>query len=346
MKNRRIGGEDLSQRVRAIALLSGGLDSVLAATIVKRAGIDVVGLSLRLFGNDEAKTQRVILESSRKLNVPVRVVDLSNKQLEVVKHPKHGYGAGVNPCIDCRILMLEEALHVMKEEKAQFVVTGEVVGQRPMSQHRHMLDTIQIESGLGDRLLRPLSANLLADTLPVKQGWLSKTELYSISGRGRQEQIRLAQKFGITSYSQSAGGCILTDKVYAARVRDSFLHVGKEVMGMDEFTILRYGRHFRISDRAKLIVGRNEEENNTLLGFTECRYKIEPIDIMGPLGLLEGRPTKDDLLLAARIVARYCDHEGALPVALSVYYQQGLRTLQVAPLADEDSRLDVWRIEA
>ncbi len=344
MKNRRIEGEDLSQGVRAIALLSGGLDSALSVAIVKRAGIDVIGLSIRFFVNAVAKRDYIVAQSARELGLQLRIADLSTQQLEVVKYPKHGYGAAVNPCIDCRILMLREALRVMEAEQAQFVVTGEVVGQRPMSQRRHMMDTIQIESGLNDRLLRPLSANLLPDTLPVKEGWISRTDLYSISGRSRKEQIRLAQELGINKYSQSAGGCILTDKAYGARLRDSFLHIGKENMGIDEFTILRYGRHFRISQRARLIVGRNEEDNIALSRFAHGRYAMEPTDVMGPLSLVEGRPTEADLLLAARIAARYCDHEDTFPVTLSVSDEKSLRKIQTIPLSKDDPRLDDLRI--
>lgn len=344
MKNPRMEGERLAQPVRAIALLSGGLDSALAAAIVKRAGIDVIGLSLKLFGNDDARTQDVIVQAAREINIPVRVIDLSMEQLEVIKHPKHGYGAAMNPCIDCRILMLREALRIMEIEQAQFVVTGEVVGQRPMSQHTHVMDIVENESGLKDRLLRPLSANLLPDTLPAKEGWISRAQLYSISGRSRQEQVILAETFGINHYLQSAGGCILTDKVYGARLRDSFSHIGKEAMGMDEFRILRYGRHFRISERAKVIVGRNKQENESLSKFSNGRYVMQPIEVMGPLSLVEGAPTEADLWLSASIAARYCDHEDNLPVSLSVSYEEGSRMMQVTPLAPDDPRLTGWRI--
>jgi len=241
--------------------------------------------------------------------------------------------------------MLKAALRVMEEEGAQFVITGEVLGQRPMSQHRRAMDVAAVESGLGDRLLRPLSANLLPDALPVKEGWISRADLFSISGRSRQEQMALAEQLGITDYPQSAGGCILTDKVYGARLRDAFAHVSKDAMGIDEFVVLRYGRQFRISKRAKAFVGRNEAENEALAKYARGRYTIEPTSVPGPLTLVEGDPSEEDLLLTTRIAARYCDHEEGVPVALEISNGGNTRTVEATPLPADDPRLASWRIE-
>jgi len=345
MKNIRTGSETSAGNVRAIILLSGGLDSTLAAAIVKRAGIDVIGLTVRFFVNADVTRDEVIAATARSLQIPLRTLDLSEEHLQVIKHPRHGYGSAVNPCIDCRIFMLQAASRVMEEEGAKFVVTGEVLGQRPMSQHRRAMGIVSAESGLDDRLLRPLSANLLPDTLPVKEGWISRGDLFSISGRSRQEQMRLADEFGITDYPQSAGGCILTDKVYGARLRDAFSHVGKDAMGIDEFVLLRYGRQFRISEKAKVFVGRDERENNVLAKFARGRYAIEPCDVMGPLALVEGDPSEDDLSLAARIAARYCDHDDGATVALRVSHGETTQTVVATPLLADDPRLDAWRIE-
>ena len=346
MKNVRTGSETSAGGVRAIALLSGGLDSTLAASVVKRAGIDVSGLTVRYFVNADAAREKMIAATARSLEIPLRILDLSREQLDVIKHPVHGYGTAVNPCIDCRILMLKAALRVMEEEGAKFVVTGEVLGQRPMSQHRRALDIAAVESGLGDRLLRPLSANLLPDTLPVKEGWISREDLFSISGRSRQDQMRLAAELGITDYPQSAGGCILTDKVYGARLRDAFTHVGKEAMGIDEFVILRYGRQFRISERTKVFVGRNQGENEAMAEFARGRYVIEPRSVMGPLTLVEGDPSEEELSLAARIAARYCDHDDGATVALRISRAETTRTAEAMPLSADDPRLDAWRIKS
>ncbi|MEA3238419.1 MAG: tRNA (5-methylaminomethyl-2-thiouridylate)-methyltransferase, partial [Candidatus Bipolaricaulota bacterium] len=282
---------------------------------------------------------------ARSLQIPLRTLDLSEEHLQVIKHPRHGYGSAVNPCVDCRIFMLQAAKRVMEEEGAKFVVTGEVLGQRPMSQHRRAMGIVSVESGLDDRLLRPLSANLLPDTLPVKEGWISRGDLFSISGRSRQEQMRLADEFGITDYPQSAGGCILTDKVYGARLRDAFSHVGKDAMGIDEFVILRYGRQFRISEKAKVFVGRNERENEVLARFARGRYAIEPLNVMGPLTLVEGDPSEEELSLAAGVAARYCDHNDGTAVALRVSHGETTQTVMATPLLADDPRLDAWRIE-
>ncbi len=345
MKNVRTERETLSGVVRAIALLSGGLDSILAAAIVKRAGIDVIGLTVRYFVNADESREKMIAEAARSLQIPLCVLDLSREQLHVIKHPKHGYGSAINPCIDCRILMLQAASRVMEEEGAQFVITGEVLGQRPMSQHRRAMAIAAEESGLGDRLLRPLSANLLPDTLPVVEGWISRAALFSISGRSRQAQIALAEELGITDYPQSAGGCILTDKVYGARVRDAFSHMGKDAMGIDEFLILRYGRQFRISERAKVFVGRNEAENMALAEYVRGRYAIEPSSVMGPLTLVEGDPSEEELSLAARIAARYCDHDDGSTVALQISRGETKKEIEAIPLPADDPRLAAWRIE-
>lgn len=346
MENTRTASETSLQGVRAIALLSGGLDSTLAARIVKRAGIDVIGLTVKYFVNADHRREEAIAATARSLEIRLRTLDLSQEHLEVIKRPKHGYGSAVNPCVDCRIFMLQAAKHVMEEEGASFIVTGEVLGQRPMSQHRRAMDIVAEESGVGDRLLRPLSANLLPDTLPVKEGWISRADLFSISGRSRQEQIRLAAELGISDYPQSAGGCILTDKVYGARLRDAFAHEGKDAMGIDEFIILRYGRQFRISERVKVFVGRHQQENETLAGFVRGRYAIEPRSVMGPLTLVEGDPFEEELMLAARIAARYCDHDDEIPVALQITHGETTRTVEATPLPADDPRLAAWRIES
>lgn len=345
MKNIRTGSETSAGKVRAIVLLSGGLDSTLAAAIVKHAGIDVIGLTVRFFVNADAARDEMIAATARSLQIPLRTLDLSEEHLQVIKHPRHGYGSAVNPCVDCRIFMLQAAKRVMEEEGAKFVVTGEVLGQRPMSQHRRAMGIVSVESGLDDRLLRPLSANLLPDTLPVKEGWISRGDLFSISGRSRQEQMRLADEFGITDYPQSTGGCILTDKVYGARLRDAFSHVGKDAMGIDEFVILRYGRQFRISEKAKVFVGRNERENEVLARFARGRYAIEPLNVMGPLTLVEGDPSEEELSLAAGVAARYCDHNDGTAVALRVSHGETTQTVVATPLLADDPRLDAWRIE-
>lgn len=344
MENRRTESETSRRSVRAIALLSGGLDSTLAAAIVKHAGIEVVGLTVKYFVNADERRAEKIAQTARALRIELRTLDLSVEHLEVIKHPRHGYGCAVNPCIDCRIFMLQHAKRIMEEEGAQFVVTGEVLGQRPMSQHRGAMEVVARESGLDDRLLRPLSANLLPDSLPVREGWIKRETLFAISGRSRQEQVAIAAQLGITDYPQPAGGCILTDKAYGARLRDAFSHVGKDAMGIDEFVILRFGRQFRLSGSVKLFVGRNERENEMLGTLAGGRYLLDPTEVMGPLALIEGEPSEDEIQLAAAITARYCDHVGGTPVSLRLSQGEEARVIEAIPLASDDPRLVSLRI--
>ncbi len=336
--------EDKCRSLRAIALLSGGLDSTLAAALVHRLGIEVIGLYVQtLFDTDKERVAHVALAADQ-IGIPLRILDLSCEQLALVRHPKHGYGSGMNPCLDCRILMLKAAKRVMAEEGAQFVVTGEVLGQRPMSQHRYALALVAKESELEDRLLRPLSANLLPDALPVKEGWISREDLLSLSGRSRQNQIALADRLGIHDYPQPAGGCLLLEKAYAARLRDAFAHIGKDAMTKEDFLLLRYGRHFRFSKQAKVIVGRNEQENRILVGFAANRIVIEPVEVVGPVTLVEGNPTRNEILLSASLAARYCDHNGREALSMCIFRAGKESIVEVAPLAGDDPRLSEWRV--
>ena len=344
MKKLKSEDEFRSVRPRAVALLSGGLDSTLAAAIVGRAGIDVIGIFVKnLFETDRHREEH-LRRAVDQLGIPLRVVDRSDEHLTIVRHPRHGYGSGMNPCIDCHIFMLRIAKEAMADEKAQFVVTGEVLGQRPMSQHRHALLLVAEESGLNDRLLRPLSANLLPDTLPVKKGWIKKDDLYAISGRGRAPQRALAREFAITDYPQPAGGCLLTERVYAVRVRDAFAHIGPDKVDRDGFRILRYGRQFRIAENVKVIIGRNEEENEILAQFRAGRIAIEPITAMGPLTLVEGNPNQDELRLAVALAGRYCDHLDDSPIAFTVTKHNKTEKFLVPPLPGADPHIDSWRI--
>jgi tRNA-specific 2-thiouridylase len=331
--------------VKAIAAFSGGLDSTLAAVLVHRLGVDVALLHVQhLFSANEEGRARIRAASGR-VGLPLRIIDASFEHLDVIRNPKHGYGRGMNPCVDCRIFMLKIAKRVMEEQGAQFVVSGEVLGQRPKSQHHHALLQAAEESGLGDRLLRPLSANLLPDTLPVKKGWLRREDLLAIQGRSREAQMVLARELGVTDYPQPAGGCVLIEKAYAARVRDAFAHVGREEVDVEAFRLLKIGRHFRLSDRVKAIIGRNEHENELLVGFAMARTRIDPVDTMGPTTLVEGNPDEGEILLAAALAARYSDHGGRPTIAMVVLGDGVKRTIDVPPLAHDDPRIGDWRIE-
>jgi len=334
----------MSDSIRAIAAYSGGLDSILAALVIQRAGIDVTLLHVHhLFSGSEQSRKR-LADTADRMGLPLVVIDVSDEHLDTVRHPKHGYGQGMNPCIDCRIFMLTVAKRVMEERGAQFVVTGEVLGQRPKSQHRRALLQAAEESGLGDRLLRPLCANLLPETLPVKEGWVQAADLFSIHGRSRQQQMELAKEFGVTEYPQPAGGCVLIEKAYAARVRDVFKHVGRDNVDLDGFRRLMLGRHFRLSENAKLIIGRNQGENEQLATYAEGRVRIDPADAMGPTALIEGPPSEEELRLACGLVARYSDHGDRATIPMTVLSASGEQTIEAAPLDPGDPRIERLRI--
>jgi hypothetical protein len=333
-------------RKKAIALFSGGLDSILAAVLVQRLGVDVTLLHVQHLWSGGETGRRRIREAAARVGLPLRIVDVSADHLDVVRYPKHGYGSAVNPCVDCHIFMLRVGKRVMEEEGADFVVTGEVLGQRPKSQHYGALRDVAEESGLGDRLVRPLSATLLPETLPVRQGWLRREDLLSLRGRGREAQLVLAAEFGIRDFPQPAGGCLLTEKAYAARVFDAFAHLGKDAVGTDEFSILCLGRHFRLSERVKVIVGRDEGENELLAGFAAGRILVGPSpQVMGPTALVEGTPTEEELRLAASLVARYCDHEGNAPIEMEIVVDGARRAMAAPPLEAADPRFAEWRVE-
>jgi len=331
-------------RIKAIAAFSGGLDSLLAAEVTRRAGADVLLLHVRhLFSGSDVGLAR-LRETAERHSFPLRIEDVTEAHLETIRRPKHGYGKGMNPCLDCRIFMLKVAERVMEEEGAAFVVTGEVLGQRPKSQHYRALLQAAEESGLGDRLVRPLSAGLLPITRPVEEGWIREEDLLAIEGRSRETQAALAAELGITDYPQPAGGCLLVEKVYAARLRDAFDHRGKDAVDLEAFRLLRHGRHFRLSDTVKLIVGRNERENGMLEAFSPWRIRVEPIDVMGPIALVEGDPTDEQLHLALALVARYSDAGEGRAVTFSVRSGGSSRKIATSPLSPDDPRIAEWRI--
>jgi len=331
-------------KVRVIATYSGGLDSILAAVFMKRLGFDVLLLHVQhLFSANEVGRQR-LREAAKTAELPLTIIDASEQHLETIRYPKHGYGQGMNPCIDCRIFMLKIAKQVMEEEAAAFVVTGEVLGQRPKSQHYKALLQAAEESGLGERLLRPLCAQLLPDTLPVIEGWIHRDELLAIQGRSRGTQMQLAEEFGVSDYPQPAGGCVLIEKAYAGRVRDAFGHLGKDEVGLTQFRLFHFGRHFRLAENVKVIVGRNHEENEQLARLSEGRLRIDPLDVMGPTTLVEGSPSDEQLQVCCALAARYCDHEAGVELRLKVASQDGERVLSIVPLSIDDPRILEWRI--
>jgi tRNA U34 2-thiouridine synthase MnmA/TrmU len=273
------------------------------------------------------------------LGIPLRVFNVSEEYLDVVKHPKHGYGSNMNPCIDCRIFMLKKAKAYMEETGASFIVTGEVLGQRPMSQRRDAMRLIEKEAGLEGYIVRPLSAKFLPVTIPEKEGWINRETLPEFQGRSRKPQIKLADHYGIRDYPCPAGGCLLTDPQFANRMKDLMLSNPK--FSLNDVHLLKIGRHFRLSHNLKLVVGRNEEDNKKIQTFTqEGDILLKALHIPGPLSLLRGEPNGIEIEKAASITVRYGKAKDLKRV--EVLYKKGnedsYRSISVTSIPDEKIR--------
>ncbi|MDP2938184.1 MAG: hypothetical protein Q8N72_02930, partial [Candidatus Omnitrophota bacterium] len=265
--------------MKAIALISGGLDSTLATKLIQDLGIELIALNtVSPFCLCNRRSSRGCLYGAnsvaKQLGLKLISVDVSKDFLEIVKKPKHGYGSNMNPCIDCRILLFKKAKEAIEKEGASFVITGEVLGQRPMSQKLNTMKLIEREAGLEGLVLRPLSAKVLEQTIPEKQGWIARDKLLAINGRSRREQIAKARKLGINDYPCSSGGCLLTDPEFSRRLKD-LIKYGE--FNLENVQLLKIGRHFRLNDTSKLVVGRNEKENERLLNLArEDDYLFMP----------------------------------------------------------------------
>ncbi|MCW3998638.1 MAG: hypothetical protein NWE93_00170 [Candidatus Bathyarchaeota archaeon] len=293
-------------KTKAISLFSGGLDSILATELIRRQGIEVVALNVKTpFGIPKKDGKTEAETGAEQLGVPLVVLKADCEYIRMLRHPKHGYGKNINPCVDCKIFILKKAKQYAKQIGADFLFTGEVLGERPMSQHGPALKTIEAEAGLKGKLLRPLSARCLAETEVERKGLVDRGKLLSISGRSRKPQFELAKQFGITTYPSPAGGCLLTCEEYAKKLRDLFEH--KRRVSVGDVALLRVGRHFRVGEN-KVIVGRNLAENK-FLAANKARgdFAFEVADVMGPLSLLQGPKTKAAVKAAAELTAFYSD---------------------------------------
>jgi tRNA-specific 2-thiouridylase len=300
--------------MKAIILLSGGLDSTLAAELMSREGLELLAVNFKTpFCLCDRHSSNLGCGSNARrvaeaIGIELKIINAAKDFLEVLKKPAHGYGANMNPCIDCRILFFCKSKELMQEVGASFIITGEVLGQRPMSQFRRQMNIIEKEAGLDGLVLRPLSAKLLAPTIPEKNGWISRERMLDIAGRSRKPQMALAKELGINDYPCAAGGCLLTDPEFANRIRDLIKH---DELDMQNIDLLKAGRYFRLSPSAKLIVGRNENENKMLTMLAkEGDYVFGPATINGPIAVGKGTFTADLLDVACRIVARYSDRDG------------------------------------
>lgn len=326
--------------MKAVSLFSGGLDSQLAVYVIKEQGIEVEGInfSTPFFGGGSK-----IIEAAQQLNIPLKTLDISDEYMEVLKNPHYGYGKNMNPCIDCHGFMIRKAGEYMQETEASFIITGEVLGQRPMSQNRSSLNAVDKISGFKGLVVRPLSARLLNPTIPEQKGWIDRERLLDIQGRSRTKQIELADKYGLQDYPTPAGGCLLTMENFSSRLRH-YLEL-KPDAHPKETEVLKYGRHFLLESRALLIVGRKHTENEALLRLAEEQDLLLKVATHpGPTGLLRClQPISDeDLRWAASITARYSDALN-LPAASVKVWHPGHKEkiVSVKPVAREETPVPI-----
>ena len=300
-------GKPKETAMKALALLSGGLDSSLAVKLVKDQGIDVVGVTFTSPFCLCGKGGCGAVGMAKQLEIPLKIIRVGEDYLEVLKNPKFGYGRNMNPCKDCRIYMLKKAEDYREKVGASFLFTGEVVGQRPMSQTLNALKVIEKEAGMEGKILRPLSAKLLPATEAEEKGWVDREKLLDIHGRSRKKQMELAEKSNLKDYPCPAGGCLLTYKEFAAKVRDLIQH--GEDLDLRNINLLKVGRHFRL-DKNKIIVGRNEKENEQLQSLRkDGELCFEVPDCGSPITLLQGPANKKTIETAAALTLCYSDSE-------------------------------------
>ncbi|MCD6117506.1 7-cyano-7-deazaguanine synthase [bacterium] len=334
----------MQKRIKAVALISGGLDSILAAKIIKDQGIDVLGLSFTFkFDSVKHGSRKNYLEKVEKeLNIPIKIMDRSQQLLDIVKNPVHGYGSEMNPCIDCRLQMLSMAKDYMDETNSDFIVTGEVVGQRPMSQQKPVIFHIDKVSGLRGYIVRPLSAKLLPETIPEQKGWIKREELYDFHGRTRKPQLSLARELGIENFEPPAGGCSLTTPDFSRRLKALFEKRDRHTITVNDLQLLLYGRHFWPNEHLNVIVGRDEKDNEAIEKFKGIdMFLLYPFDIPGPSALAIDVKNREDLNRAASLVARYTNQRESSSVEI-IYSGKEEGRISVLPAGEDD--VEEWRV--
>ena len=319
------------KKVRALGLSSGGLDSILSAVILRDQGIEVEWISFETPFFSSAKAR----QAAYKTKIPVTIKNITQVYLKMLKNPPCGYGKHMNPCMDCHALMFRLAGTIMKNKGFNFVFSGEVLGQRPMSQTKPSLRYVQKHSDIDGYILRPLSAKRLPLTIPEKEGLVNRELLLDISGRSRKPQIKLAEKFGITEYPNPAGGCLLTDKGYSARLKDLFEH--RSTYTEKELHLLKYGRHLRFDNNTKLIVGRTKQDNEKIIKYhNPSRDTIIKVkDFPGPIVIVPHRASKDIIIKAASICAGYSKAPGDTKADVQVVNSCGNETIKVTAISPE-----------
>ena len=345
----------MSKQRKAVALISGGLDSMLAAQAVMEQGVHVEGINfytgfcveghthaIRKKDTDKPKRNNSLWVAEQ-LGIKLHIIDIIEEYKQVLLNPKYGYGANMNPCLDCKIFMVNKAKQWMLENGFDFIITGEVIGQRPMSQRKQTMPIVAEKSGADDLLVRPLCAQNLPATLPEREGWLSREGLFNFSGRSRKPQMQLAKQYGFTDYAQPAGGCcFLTDESYSLKLVDLWQARGERDYELDDIMLLKVGRHLRPKPHFKIIVAREDGESQFLSGYKKDFISMNCASHRGPLVLIDGKPDEDDLLLAGQILARYGQGREAEQVEVTIRDRQGdERNIFVKPLTAEQIP-DAW----
>lgn len=295
----------MAKEKSCIALFSGGLDSILAVKHMEKLGYEVkaVFFETPFFESGNA------VEAARVNNINLQVVNVFEEYIKMLVAPRYGYGKNMNPCVDCHGFMFRKAGELLKEWGTDFLISGEVLGQRPMSQRKDAMNAVAKLSNVKDLLIRPLSQKLLRDTLPIREGWVDKEDLLDIQGRGRYRQLELAKEFGIRDFQSPAGGCKLTEIKYSARLRDLIKY---DQLDLSNIRYLRYGRHFRLNEKTKLVVGRSKSDNENISALTANEIVLKSVDIHGPLGIIikKEKPDIMEIELAAAIILRYNSNVG------------------------------------
>ena len=301
-------------KIKALALISGGLDSLLAAKLILDQGCEVVGLHFKI-----PFCKINIKKSFPDIGIKIVEIDLGREFLKLIRQPHYGFGSNMNPCIDCKILMFSQAKELMPGLGAKFIITGEVLGQRPMSQNKQALKLIRRRSGLDDLLLRPLSAQFFPPSLAEKEGWVKRDKLLNFNGRMRTPQMRLARDLGLDDYANPAGGCLLTDPGFSKRLVELMAH---DELNLENLELLKVGRHFRLGDHTRLVVGRDEGENNQLAQLSRAGdYLFSPQkDLPGPTALARGPINQELIFLSSQITSAYTDAQGLEEIG--VFYRQ------------------------
>jgi len=315
-----------------------------ARVMLDQSGLEVEGIhfsSLFTAKHGAGDEESVAQKAAARIGLPLRVEENSEALLKLVRHPKHGYGSNINPCIDCRIRNVRRAAEVMKESEADFLVTGEVVGERPMSQNRRVMRLIEKETGMEGLLLRPLSAKLLEPTIPEERGWVDREKLFGIHGRSRKPQMALARAYGIKEYATPAGGCLLTDPGFTARLRDLLEHDPE--CDLNDCLLLKFGRHFRPGPGTRIVVGRDEQENELILNAARAGDLLMDVKTHpGPLTLVRGRIDEGVLEFAGAITARYGKARTLERVCVRMWKagepDGSGRVIEVAPAKDDAIR--------